>query len=134
MEGCHDEAMDQNDPDTPLFIVDGLDRLVRRPATLSKRSGATARPRGQWATRRAPGHEVLVAHARAFDRRKDDCRYETVPRNRVGSAHRIVDGRVSSGGSLRGGRYEAMKEEQLISPGHAVFLALVFAMVLRVVS
>ena len=80
------------------------------------------------------GHEVLVAHARAFDRRKDDCRYETVPRNRVGSAHRIVDGRVSSGGSLRGGRYEAMKEEQLISPGHAVFLALVFAMVLRVVS
>jgi len=27
-----------------------------------------------------------------------------------------------------------MKEEQLISPGHAVFLALVFAMVLRVVS
>ena len=65
MEGCHDEAMDRNDPNTPLFIVDG---------------------------------------------------------------------RVSSGGSLREERYGPMNEENLISAGRAVFLALVFAMVLRVVS
>ena len=66
--------------------------------------------------------------------RKGWCRYETVSRNRVGSAHRIVDGRVSSGGSLREERYGPMNEENLISAGRAVFLALVFAMVLRVVS
>src|SRR5712692_7082290 len=53
MEGCHDEAVHRNDPGTLLFIVDGLDRLVRGLATLSERSGATARPRGWWATRRA---------------------------------------------------------------------------------
>ena len=70
---------------------------------------------------------------RAFDRGKDGCRYETVTRNRVGSAHRIVDGRVSSGGSLREERDGPMNEENLISAGRAVFLALVFAMVLRVV-
>ena len=84
--------------------------------------------------RESPVTKSWRAHARAFDRGKDGCRYETVPRNRVGSAGRFVDGRVSAGGSLWEGRYGAMKEENLIAAGLAVFLALVFAMVLRVVS
>src|SRR5437899_1241178 len=54
--------------------------------------------------------------------RKGWCRYETVSRNRVGSAHRIVDGRVSSGGSLREERYGPMNEENLISAGRDGFL------------